>query len=132
MATWNSSLEIGVPLIDLQHQQLLDQMDLLVTALKDKQTKQKITSIVSFLDMYVANHFKFEEECMHIKQCPVGGQNKLAHEYFVQRLDILRQDLQRANTDAALEKLGQQVSKEILDWFVNHIQGIDVHLGSCA
>lgn len=132
MATWNQNLSIGVPLIDLQHQQLLDQMDTLVLALQGKQSKQQILSIISFLDMYVANHFGYEEECMHIKQCSVAGQNKLAHEYFVERLELLRQDLNRANDGTTLEKLGQQVSQEILGWFVNHIRSIDRQLGTCA
>ncbi|HEY9762431.1 MAG TPA: hemerythrin domain-containing protein [Trichocoleus sp.] len=68
MGTWNDALQIGVPLVDLQHQQLLDQMDLLVDALRNKKDPKQILSIMKFLDMYVSNHFGYEEQCMHINK----------------------------------------------------------------
>lgn len=48
MGTWNDALQIGVPLVDLQHQQLLDQMDLLVDALRNKKDPKQILSIMNF------------------------------------------------------------------------------------
>lgn len=127
-STWNASLAIGIPLIDMQHQQLLEQMDALVDALKSKKDPKQIHNLLSFLTMYVNNHFGYEEQCMHIKQCPVAGQNKSAHEYFIAKLGLIKEQL---NRQQSTDLLAQQVSNDLLNWFVSHIKGIDVRLSSC-
>jgi hemerythrin len=129
MGTWNDTLKIGVPLIDLQHKQLLDQMDLLVEALRAKKDAKQLLSIMKFLDMYVANHFGYEEQCMHINKCSAGGQNKTAHAYFVARLKEINTDLA---SQKSLELTANRVSHELLQWFVNHIRSIDSQLGRCV
>lgn len=128
MGTWHASLSIGIPLIDMQHKQLLDQMDVLLEALNTKQDAKQITNMMAFLDMYVNNHFGYEEQCMHIKQCSAAGQNKVAHEYFQMRLKMIRETLDQKRTTG----IGAaQVLEELLAWFVNHIRTIDTKLGTC-
>lgn len=129
MSTWNETLKIGVPLIDLQHKQLLDQMDLLVESLKAKQDTSKLLSILKFLDMYVANHFGYEEKCMHINSCPAAGNNKAAHGYFVSRMQVIKGQIQ---AQKSVDLIANQVTHELLNWFVNHIRGIDKQLGPCV
>jgi hemerythrin len=126
--TWHKSLSIGVPLIDMQHKQLLDQMDLLLEALNTQQDAKQITNIMAFLDMYVNNHFGYEEQCMHIKQCPAAGQNKVAHEYFQMRLKMIRETLEQKKTS---KTIATQVLEELLSWFVHHIRTTDMKLGGC-
>jgi hemerythrin len=128
MGTWHTSLSIGIPLIDMQHKQLLDQMDVLLEALNTKQDAKQITNIMAFLDMYVNNHFGYEEQCMHIKQCPAAGQNKAAHEYFQMRLRMIRETLGQKKTTSTS---ATQVLEELLSWFVNHIRTVDTKLGTC-
>lgn len=123
--TWNESLVIGLPLIDMQHKQLLDQMDELLEALNNKQDPKQIVNIMGYLDMYVNNHFGYEEQCMNFKKCPVAGKNKVAHEYFKTRLGAIRQMIDNHGTS---ELIAKQVSVELLGWFVNHIRTIDVKL----
>lgn len=129
MGTWNDSLKIGVALVDLQHKQLLDQMDLLLESIKTKKDSKQILNILKFLDMYVANHFGYEEQCMHINKCPMASQNKIAHAYFVARLKEINNSFKfQASFDIASSK----ITNELLNWFVNHIRSIDTHLGACV
>ena len=127
MATWQPSLAIGIPLIDMQHKQLLDQMDSLLDAINAHHDSKQVGMLMGFLDMYVNNHFSYEEQCMHLKQCPVAGQNKAAHEYFQQRLTLIRDTLKQQQASQALAK---KTLEELRSWFVAHIKGIDVHLGA--
>ena len=128
MATWQPALAIGIPLIDMQHKQLLDQMDSLLDALTAQQDTKQLGMLMGFLDMYVNNHFGYEEQCMHIKQCPVAGQNKAAHEYFQTRLTLIRDTIKQQQVSKTLAK---QTLEELRSWFITHIQGIDVKLGAC-
>ncbi|QQE64649.1 hemerythrin [Leptolyngbya sp. BL0902] len=129
MATWNESLKIGVPLIDVQHQQLFDQMDLLVDSIRNKKDFKQIKNILHFLKMYVANHFGYEEQCMHLYKCPMAGQNQLAHLYFNKRLTEIEVLVDSAQS---LDHVADKVSQELIHWFVNHVRGIDSNLGPCA
>ncbi len=39
VSTWNEYLKIGIPLLDFQHKQLLDQIDTLIEALEKNKGK---------------------------------------------------------------------------------------------
>lgn len=127
MATWNASLAIGIPLIDTQHQQLLDQLDALANALKTGKGEYELKSIVKFLEMYVNQHFSYEEQCMHRYQCPVARMNQDAHQIFVHRMQLICQEIERSG---ATLTLANRVQQELTNWFVSHIQMIDTQLKS--
>ncbi|WP_265264529.1 bacteriohemerythrin [Spirulina subsalsa] len=128
MPAWNDSMKIGIPEIDQQHKQLIDQMDLLVQALRNNQGKAEVQKIVSFLEVYVNEHFGFEEECMHRYRCPVASQNKNAHQKFIQNLREIQVELKH-NEPSLLVVL--KVNENLLDWFINHIRKIDTQLQPC-
>lgn len=124
--SWNDSLRTGIPLVDLQHKQLLDQMDRLITAMKTKKDPQQIESILSFLDSYVDNHFTYEESCMNFYKCPVACQNKEAHAKFIKTLADIHSQV---NQGQSLDLIASRLQNELLSWFVNHIKGVDAKLG---
>lgn len=126
--TWNESLAIGIPLLDCQHQQLLDQMDTLVEAMDKQKGKQEIKSILVFLKMYVNNHFNYEESCMNLHKCPVACNNQNAHEKFMKTLTDINQQL---DNQQPLNLINIRVKKDLVDWFVNHIKLIDTQLKPC-
>ncbi|MBP0030276.1 hemerythrin family protein [Roseofilum sp. Guam] len=123
--TWTDSLEIGIPLLDIQHQQLLDEMDRLLEGLKTKKSNREIKSILKMLDGYVAVHFRYEEGCMNNYQCPVACDNKNAHQSFVQMLTQIKSDIEMNRN---FDLVADQVQRNLLDWFVNHIRRIDKQL----
>ena len=123
--TWNDSLKIGIPLLDIQHEQLLDQMDKLLESMRNNKQTEELRSIMVFLKMYVNNHFNYEESCMNLYKCPVACQNKDAHSRFTDTLNNINQKIE---SNQPLESISSLVQKELLDWFVNHIKSIDIKL----
>ena len=129
ISTWNESLKIGIPLLDFQHKQLLDQMDTLMEALEKNKGKQELKSILSFLEMYVNNHFQYEESCMDIYKCPVGCTNKGAHAQFRNNLETISQTITKSiKQNKPVKIISIEVKSKLLDWFVNHIKNIDIKL----
>jgi len=122
MIPWNESLKIRIPLLDFQHQQLLDQIDALIEALEKNQGKQELKSIFYFLEMYVNNHFQYEKSCMNINKCPAACTNKGAHAQFKSNLEIISKNI---NQNESVKIIAAQVKSQLLDWFVNHIKTID-------
>ncbi|HAN75607.1 MAG TPA: hemerythrin [Planktothrix sp. UBA8407] len=128
MRTWNDSLKIGIPLLDCQHEQLLDQMDQLLEAMTSHKATTELRYIMGFLKMYTNNHFNYEESCMDLYKCPIACNNKNAHAKFL----ITLQDINnKIELKKPLELIAAQVKRELLDWFVNHIKSIDIQLKPC-
>lgn len=126
--TWNDSLKIGIPLIDFQHQQLFDQMDLLIDNLEQHLSKQQLRSTIKFLEMYINNHFKYEESCMNLYKCPAAKNNHKAHELFVWNLEMIKT---RIEQDDDFNSIILSIQKDLRDWFINHIKSIDTQLKPC-
>lgn len=124
-ATWNDSLNIGIPLLDLQHKQLIDQMDKLLEAMGSQKETQELKSILGFLNMYVNNHFSYEQSCMELYKCPVSCQNKMAHTKFLKTLEEVQWQLGRKEN---IDQISIKIKRELLDWFVSHIKSIDTRL----
>ena len=74
-------------------------------------------------------HFGYEEECMAKHKCPVAGENKRAHELFVEGYHSYRDRYKRGG---ATEDLIRDIHEECERWLVNHICKIDTHLKECA
>jgi hemerythrin len=128
LVIWNNSLTVGVPEIDQQHKQLIDQLNLLVDAMHANSGKQEIQKIVHFLDIYVAKHFGYEEECMHKHKCPVASENAAAHCQFIKNLKEIKTELNQKGPSLLL---AIKVNEHLLDWFVNHIKKLDREIKVC-
>lgn len=126
---WDNSLKIGIPEIDEQHKQLIDQMNLLIEAMKKNKAKEEVREILNFLDVYVDKHFSYEEGCMHRYKCPVADENKMAHAKFVNTLKEVREKLEK---DGPSLTLVMTINHQLLSWFINHIRKIDTQLTPCV
>ncbi|MGC9528306.1 MAG: bacteriohemerythrin [Limnospira sp.] len=124
-STWNDSLKTGIPLIDFQHKQLFDQMDLLIQNLEERRGKHELKSTLSFLDMYVNNHFKYEESCMNLYHCPVACKNQKAHEQFIANFENIKLKIDQNHS---FDSIVRGIKIDLLDWFINHIKNIDTQL----
>jgi hemerythrin len=126
--TWTESLNTGIPEIDQQHKQLIDQMNLLYNAIQNNKGSEEIQNIMTFLSSYVYQHFGYEENCMHRYKCPIATTNKSAHTQFINSLNEINEEL---NTKGASISLAIKVNQNLLEWFGNHIRKIDTQLKAC-
>lgn len=125
---WSNSLKIGIPEIDRQHQQLIEQMGYLYNAIQQDRGEREIKEILKFLNKYVVEHFGHEESCMLKYRCPVAQQNKAKHSEFTANLRAIETEFL---TKGASENLAIEINKNLLQWFANHIKSIDTSLKSC-
>lgn len=128
LVVWNDRLNVGIPEIDRQHKQLIDRLNDLVDAMHANRGKEEIKTIVKFLDIYVDEHFRFEEGCMYKYKCPVASQNSAAHVQFITTFNEIKDELDKKGASLPL---AIKVNEQLLDWFVNHIKKIDSQLKPC-
>jgi hemerythrin-like metal-binding protein len=122
---WDSSVEVGEPTVDSQHQELYRLINRLGEAIM-KKDEGELDSVVASLERYAKEHFRYEEDCFKRWQCPLATRNKEAHDKFVARLAAFREQLrdERQRWHTAM-----QLHKMCVDWLPNHIRRIDRKCG---
>jgi hemerythrin len=126
MLTWNSQYETGVPLVDTQHKVLFEHINKLEAMTHEPEIHAgDVDRLVHFLEGYVVNHFKFEEQCMNRYHCPNHEENAKAHAAFLDAFGKLKTEYQaQGPTGAFLKKLHRAAS----DWIHQHILRVDIRL----
>lgn len=123
LVEWNPSLEIGVPEIDYQHRNLVSMLNALHAAIEAGEPRAHLGEILEELDLYVANHFATEERLMDRINYEFSTPHKAEHH----RLAGIVQD--HRNAFKRGEGSADEVMHFLLRWLLNHIAGVDSHIG---
>lgn len=115
---WDSSLEIGIPVIDSQHKRIVDYINKLEHA-QSYHNREELGEVLDQLIDYTLSHFAFEEGLMEEAAYPFVKAHKKVHALFTKRVANFHQRF----------KMGDDVAKELSHtlqaWLVNHIKADD-------
>ncbi len=125
---WTENLRTGEETIDRQHQELIRNINALLDAMATGEGQRKLNEIFQFLENYVHEHFHYEENCMDRYRCPVAAKNKKAHDAFIQTFGQLKEEYLRTGATA---QLAEKIYRQVAEWLINHIAGIDTGLRQC-
>ncbi|MDH2916006.1 MAG: bacteriohemerythrin [Gallionella sp.] len=116
---WTTDLNTGIPVIDKQHQRIVDYINELDTARSDGHKREEIGKVIDELVDYTLSHFAFEESMQEEAHYPFLKAHKKVHELFVKRVGEYQERY----------KLGDDVSEELnnllVTWLFNHIKRDD-------
>lgn len=120
MITWKDEYCTGIPVVDEQHQYLVDianqTYDLLTNNLiLDKY--DRIINILQKLQDYTVYHFKTEEEFMQSVGYKKILSHKVAHSDFLNALEKVDTSRIDVDHDAYLH----EILEFVCDWLINHI-----------
>ncbi|MEG4446012.1 hemerythrin domain-containing protein [Microcoleus sp. AT9_B5] len=109
---WNDSLSISIPELNSQHKQSIDRLNILVDARFANRGKEEIKGIVDFLDLYIAQHFGFEENFRQKYKGPVTSKNRAAHTKLIKTLSEVKQELKTKESSLSLAiKVKEQLTR---------------------
>lgn len=115
---WTSDLDIGIPVIDRQHQRIVEYINTLAD-MQENVDAAKVANLIDSLIDYTFSHFAFEESLMEEAGYEFLAVHQSTHEAFTRRISDLHTQF----------KEGQDVSKELgnllLTWLIDHIQSDD-------
>jgi hemerythrin len=115
---WGPELEIGIPVIDSQHQRIVEYINKVEVAHKHH-SQQELLEVFDELIDYTLSHFAFEESLMEEAGYTFVKAHKKVHDLFTRRVLAYHK---RA-------KLGEDVADELTHtlkaWLVNHIKHDD-------
>jgi hemerythrin len=122
---WDESLKTGDERIDSQHKQLINALNKLIIAHRDKLGSVELASTLEFMKNYVIQHFHDEEQLQLQYKYPKYEEHKNQHSDFKFVVkDLLEQMQQQGYTDALVEKTIRTVAQ----WLIMHIKSDDLKL----
>ncbi|MFC1869119.1 bacteriohemerythrin [Thermodesulfobacteriota bacterium] len=124
---WDESMKIGVEKLDNQHQKLFAYSNKLMNAIKERKDQNEVEKVVSFLDEYIENHFRDEEEIMQEHNYPFLSFQKEQHENFIKYFKGVKNELKEMKESRAY--LMFRIRLLVVDWLVNHTYKEDRHFG---
>ncbi len=121
---WRESYETGVEVMDNEHRELIEIINLLYQMQRDKKAYEELKKIYARLLEYTQNHFQHEEKLMMDAEYPGLVEQQENHAEFITKLKEMEEDLLAAKESAA-----PVVYKFLREWWLDHIVGMDKEYG---
>jgi len=123
-------LKLGIEEIDVQHEELLDRMDILRDYMRRGQSRDAIRDTLKFLDAYVTEHFATEVKYMQRYNYPGILVHKAEHETFLKDFAALKEKYTAAHAQGEITPfLGIDIVRKLSSWFTDHIATVDKKMG---
>jgi hemerythrin len=127
MLNWHEGMSTGIPTLDHHHREILARFNDFYACMSGGKSDKLAEAgrILDFLQFYAQWHFKLEEEYMDRYQCPAAEENRRAHKEFLKKFDAFYEQWQTGGMDLTLTN---DTFVSLMDWIMNHIQGVDTRL----
>ena len=122
-AEFDETLVTGNELIDYQHKELIERINLLLKSCEDAQGKVKAVKMLDYLLDYTEFHFSAEEKLQEEISYPGLKEHREKHEEFKSAVKELQEMLEEE--EGPTETFVAQVQKNVVDWLFTHIKGFD-------
>ena len=123
---WDNSLSVGVTEIDDQHKKLVDHLNVLNDAMKERRGKEVMDGILEGLVEYAATHFATEEKYFDEYNYPKSTAHTKEHTNFV--INIM--EFKKGFDDGKVT-LTMDLMYFLKDWLAKHINGSDKGYTKC-
>lgn len=117
---WKEHFTIGHPVIDAEHQQLIDLANEFIKATDQK----RLQAVAMQLYKRTREHFSHEEELMRTTQYPDYRRHSERHNRMIVRLNTISADIGNNTVQRAA------VESWVNDWIVQHIAHDDARLAA--
>jgi len=124
---WDENMKVGVKKIDDQHKELFEYTNALMNAIRERKDQNEVEKVISFLNDYVINHFREEEEIMREYNYPFLSFQKEQHKKFIKYFKEVKDELKEIRKSRTYLRFRIQLL--VVDWLVNHTYKEDRHFG---
>ena len=124
LISWTDDLSVGVAIIDEQHKGLVDLINELNAAMRQRRSDAVLVGVLERLKLYTVKHFATEEEIFDKFGYPDAGSHKKAHRELVEKVLAFEAELKSGRAKVTME-----IMRFLKDWLVGHIMGTDKRYG---
>lgn len=115
---WNSTLEMGIGVIDSQHRRIVAYINSLEEA-RLAHDKVRVGNVIEQLIDYTQSHFGFEESLMEEAGYRFLKPHQKVHELFIRRVTGFTVRAAKG------EDIAEELQKMLTNWLLNHISHED-------
>ncbi len=120
LVEWSDALSVGVHEIDEQHKVLVNMINELHQAMRQRRAKEVLLDLVGKLAEYTVTHFGTEERLFDKYGYPDTPKHKEIHAKFVAKVKETEEQLRAGTATVSMDLM-----RFLKDWLVGHIQGTD-------
>jgi hemerythrin-like metal-binding protein len=117
---WKDEYSVGVNELNLQHKKIIQLLNELYEAMRDRKPKETLGKILDNMTTYAAMHFQTEEKYMKKYDYPGMDAHKKQHEDFVAKVIDFKEKFHQGSLMLSLDVLNFLKS-----WLKEHIMGAD-------
>ena len=123
---WNTTMAVGVGLIDDQHKELFARIDSFHDAIKTGYGRDEVLNVMAFMQDYTVTHFTAEEGLQRKHNYPKYFEHKKLHDAFVKDINAMKTDIE---TNGVTVATGPMMAITLSNWLLSHINVHDKALG---
>jgi len=120
LMNWTSALSVNIFEIDLQHQKLINILNKLHKAMKERRADLIIASTLDDLIGYTKMHFATEERYFRLYKYPHAEEHIAEHALFIAKIQEFTKKYKKGNVSISIDLMHY-----IADWIRDHIKGTD-------
>lgn len=120
---WRDEYNTGISGVDYEHQQLIQQLNVLFDLVTDQAERARILEGLDEIYASIASHFALEEQTMQKYGYDQYQQHRQDHERLLDQIRDISDEFENS-VSLDEEKFKQQLS----DWFQNHFKTHDARL----
>jgi hemerythrin len=124
---WDDKFDVGLPRVDAQHRRLFELFNQLDDARENGRADDVLQHLLDELLAYTRTHFADEEIFMRATAHPGYARHKVEHEKLLAQVQAFQVQLAAGATT-----LSDEVMSFLVDWLLDHIQGLDQELKTPA
>jgi hemerythrin len=126
MIVLTKDMEVGVSKIDVQHKELIDRLNAVISMGAKSVSKEETQKTLDFLGDYIVKHFGDEEVLQKQSGYPKYEWHKGQHKIYIDEFQKLKKEFMANGVSA---KFTLDLNNSIVNWIVRHIKTVDVELG---
>ncbi|ACS79536.1 bacteriohemerythrin [Maridesulfovibrio salexigens] len=117
---WSDDLSVDVRIIDEHHMKLLDLINELYGAMRQRKADTVIGEVAERLLEYTIYHFGYEEKIFDKHGYPEKEPHKKLHKIFIDKISDFKDDVERGKVTASTD-----IIRFLKDWLIKHIMVVD-------
>ena len=126
MIKFDKSMEVGVKLIDDQHQELISRINAFVGLGVKSYSPDETRKMLDSLGSYIKKHFTDEEKLHMSINYPEATWHKGQHALYIKEFEALYKEY---NDNGISVAFTLKMTNSIIGWIVKHIKSADVAFG---
>ncbi|MEA3362841.1 MAG: bacteriohemerythrin [Thermodesulfobacteriota bacterium] len=123
--SWKEIYETGIVTLDNEHRGLIQEINRLYEAVRDKRGEEILGEVLTALVAYTVDHFQHEEKLMAEYHYPGLEEHQKIHQELIATVEELKQ-----RATSGTEELATELLTFLRTWVLEHILKVDKEYGA--